>query len=161
MQLIVARSSNNVIGSNGDLPWHIPEDLAFFKKTTLGASVIMGRKTYESVGFPLPKRRNIVVTRQADYKAPGCEIAASLHDAIALCADDPSCFLCGGARIYQEGLPLVQTMYITEVDLVIEGDTVFPDFNLEDFDESTLHSYSNCGPNSLSITIKKFERRTT
>lgn len=124
MTLIVARARNGVIGKNNQLPWRLPQDLAFFKRTTLGAPVVMGRKTHESIGRPLPGRRNIVVSRTPGLKISGCETVTSLNAALALATDAniPEIFLIGGAQLYQEGLLLADKMIVTEIDADIEGD---------------------------------------
>jgi dihydrofolate reductase len=102
--LIVAMDENRLIGSNNGLPWHLPADLAFFKRTTMGKPIVMGRKTFESIGRPLPGRRNIVVTRDPDFSAAGCDIANSIDAALDLCADDEEVMLIGGASLYQQSL---------------------------------------------------------
>ena len=124
--LVVATAKNGCIGINNDMPWHIPEDFAFFKAYTSGKPVVMGRKTWESLPKkPLPNRRNIVITRQADYVAEGAEVVGDLQAAFALCADAPEIIVMGGAQIYAEALPLVTDLRITEVDLSVEGDAYF------------------------------------
>jgi dihydrofolate reductase len=125
---IYAVSENDVIGRDNDLPWHLPNDLKFFKANTLGKPMIMGRKTYESIGRPLPKRRNLILTRQADFSAEGCEVYASLDDALATCADEAEVVLIGGAGLYREafGRDLVGKVYQTLVHAEVEGDVVFP-----------------------------------
>jgi len=128
LALIVAVARNGVIGHQGGLPWHISEDLKHFKKTTSGHAIIMGRKTYDSIGGPLPKRRNIVVTRQSDLELPGCDRAESLDEAIALArTTDPCPFIIGGASIYEEALPMATELHVTTIDREVEGDTYFPE----------------------------------
>jgi dihydrofolate reductase len=127
--LVFARASNGVIGRDGGLPWHLPEDLAHFKAVTLGAPVIMGRKTWDSLPprfRPLPGRRNIVVTRQADWAAPGAERAASLAQAAALCHEAPRAWVIGGAELYAQAVPLAQVAEVTEIDQAFEGDAHAP-----------------------------------
>jgi dihydrofolate reductase len=128
--LIYARARNGVIGKNGGLPWHLPEDLAHFKRVTLGCPVIMGRKTWESIPErfrPLPGRTNIVVTRQADWNAPGAERAASLDLAIARCAAQPLAWVIGGAQLYAQALPRADIAEVTEIDADYEGDAFAPE----------------------------------
>lgn len=132
ISIIVAIGSNNVIGKNGALPWHLPEDLKRFKQLTMGHPIIMGRKTHESIGKPLPGRVNIVITRQKGYTAPGCEVFSSFEEAVAKYKDqDP--FVIGGAEIYRVALPLADRLYITEVHPNAKtgegGDVFFPDFD--------------------------------
>ena len=124
--LVAAVARNGVIGANGKLPWHLPEDLQHFKKLTLGHPIIMGRRTWETLGKPLPGRDSIVVTRRAGYEAPGASVAASLQAAIALCAGEPVAFVIGGAELYAEALPLADGLVLTEIDRDYEGDTRFP-----------------------------------
>lgn len=124
--LIAAVAKNGVIGARGKLPWHLPEDLQHFKKLTLGHPIIMGRRTWESLGRPLPGRESIVITRKAGYTAPGASVAASLEAAIALCAGEPVAFVIGGAEIYAAALPLADGLVLTEIDLDYEGDARFP-----------------------------------
>ena len=135
LALIVAVARNGVIGKNGQLPWHVSEDLKHFKKTTNGHAIIMGRNTHDSIGRPLPKRRNIVVTRQGGAVFRGCETAHSLEEAIALArTTDPCPFVIGGASLYQEALPLATELHLTTIDRDVEGDAHFPD-DLSEFEE--------------------------
>lgn len=129
LSLIVAMDDNRLIGSNNGLPWHLPADLAFFKRTTMGKPVIMGRKTFESIGKPLPGRRNIVVTRDPKFSAEGCEIANSIDAAIELCHHDDEIMLIGGASLYQQSFERATDLYITRIHHCFDGDTWFPDFD--------------------------------
>lgn len=124
--LIVARAANGVIGLNNTLPWQLPEDLRHFKATTLGHVLVMGRKTFESIGRPLPGRRTIVLTRDPSWTRPGCERAASMDEAITLAGDVPSVFIAGGGEIYRAVLDQADQAIITEIDLEPEGDAFFP-----------------------------------
>jgi len=124
--LIVARARNGVIGRDGKLPWRLPEDLAFFKRTTMGQPIVMGRRTWESIGRPLPGRRNIVVSRRAGFLADGVETAPSLDEALRLCADSEEVFVIGGAQLYAEALPRAGRLIVTEIDADFEGDTHWP-----------------------------------
>lgn len=131
--IIVAVARNGVIGANNAIPWHLPEDLQHFKAATIGHAVIMGRKTFDSIGRPLPGRRIIVVTRNVNWRHTGCETASSLEAAIVLCQTDHplmhqtnEIFVAGGAQLYCAALPLASRMLITRIDLVVEGDTTFP-----------------------------------
>lgn len=128
LTLIVARARNGVIGRDNQLPWRLPEDLAFFKRTTMGAPIVMGRKTHESIGRPLPGRRNIVVTRDASRRFEGCETAASMAEALALAAKGGAAeaFLIGGTQLYGEGIAFADKLIITEIDADFEGDATFP-----------------------------------
>jgi dihydrofolate reductase len=134
LALIVAVARNGVIGRGGDLPWHVSEDLRHFKNTTSGHAIIMGRKTHESIGRALPKRRNIVVTRSG-AQFQGCETAASLEEAIALARTSDECpFVVGGARLYEAALALATEIHMTTIDEDVEGDTFFP-MDLPEFEE--------------------------
>jgi dihydrofolate reductase len=128
LTIIVARARNGVIGRDNQLPWHLPEDLGFFKRTTMGAPIIMGRKTHESIGRPLPGRRNIVVTRDRARQFQGCEMAASIGEALTLAAKDGAqeAFLIGGTQLYAEGIGFADKLVITEIDADVEGDATFP-----------------------------------
>lgn len=119
MNIIVAASENNAIGNKGGMPWHLSADLKYLKATTMGHTIIMGRKTYESIGRPLPGRRNVVVSRQPDLKIEGCEVYASLEEAIANAKDDEA-FIMGGAQIYNQAWTLADRIYLTRVHAVIE-----------------------------------------
>jgi dihydrofolate reductase len=123
----VCYAQNRVIGRDGDLPWRYAEDLKHFKRTTMGHAILMGRKTYESIGRPLPGRRNVIITRQAEFVAAGCEVVGSLEEALdAARASDPCPFVIGGASIYELALPLATELHLTEVQLEVEGDVYFP-----------------------------------
>ncbi|MDH3200742.1 MAG: dihydrofolate reductase [Myxococcales bacterium] len=127
LALIVAVARNGVIGKDGALPWHVSEDLKHFKNTTKGHAVIMGRKTFESIGRPLPHRRNIVITRREGASFAGCEVANGLTEAIDLARASDDCpFIIGGASLYEEALPLVTEIHLTTIDREVEGDTQFP-----------------------------------
>lgn len=129
ISIIAAMSRNQVIGQNNQLPWHLPVDLAHFKKTTLGKTVIMGYKTFESIGCrPLPKRRNIIISRQK-RELNGAECFSNLEAALATCSAEAEVMICGGAEIYRMALPIAHQMYLTIVDVDIAGDTYFPDWN--------------------------------
>lgn len=125
LTIIVATDKKRGIGINNTLPWRLPEDLAHFKRTTSGHSIIMGRKTFESIGRPLPQRRNIVVTRNPDWHHAGTESVGSLHEALVLAGDDHA-FIIGGAEIYQQSLQLADTLIVTEIQQEFECDAFFP-----------------------------------
>lgn len=145
VSIIVARALHNVIGFNNTLPWHLPEDLAHFKRTTLGKTVIMGRKTFESIvarlGRPLPGRRNIVVTRNSSWTFPGIDHASSLDQALLLCAAEPRVFVIGGAQLYAEALHVADELIITEIDRMIEGDAFFPEINMNDWHQTKCEDH--------------------
>lgn len=128
IKIIAAISKNHQIGKDNKLPWHISEDLQYFKKTTSGKAVLMGRKTFESLGKPLPNRRNIVLTRDTNFKAEGIETIHSMEEALELCKSLEDIFIIGGGQIYTAFLPYADELYLTLVDKVIDGDTDFPAF---------------------------------
>lgn len=165
ISLIVARAKNCVIGVDGDLPWRLSSDLKFFKKTTLGKPVMMGRITWESLPFPLPGRPNLVLTRNADYAAKGAEVFTDKSDMIgrayelagAMNVDE--IMLIGGARLYADMLPMIDRMYITEVQTEIDGDAFFPDFD-ENAWTCLSESAATKGPkDDYPFVIRVWERR--
>ena len=129
MELIVARGKNGVIGLKGKMPWHLPEDLKHFKETTMGCPVLMGRKTWESIGRALPGRTNVVLTRDSSYLALGAHVATTLEEALACGQDAPKFCVVGGARLYRTGLEKdwIRTAWVTEIDAAPDGDAFFPD----------------------------------
>ena len=128
VSVIVAVAENGVIGDKNSLLWHISEDLRNFKRITSGHPVVMGRKTFESLGRPLPNRKNVVITRQ-DIEIEGCEVAHSLEEALAMFSADEEIFIIGGAQIYREAMPIADRFYLTRVHHSYEGDTSFPEWN--------------------------------
>lgn len=160
LALIVAYSRNRVIGRDNALPWRLPSDLAHFKRTTMGKPIIMGRRTWESLGRPLPGRLNIVLTRSADYQAEGATIAASLEEAMSLCeeGDTEVAFVIGGEEIFRLALPLARRIVATEIDADIEGDTWFPAL------PDTWHEierHPQLEENGLSFAFVTYERHTS
>ncbi len=150
---VVAVSRNGVIGREGTLPWHIPSDLKRFKEITMGKPVVMGRKTWESLPRkPLPGRRNIVVTRQKGYAAEGAEVVHGVDAAIAACETDPEVAVIGGGEIYQLLWPIVNRLYLTEVDMHAEGDTLFPAIDPQEWREVSREEHSQ-GPNDSAAFI--------
>lgn len=129
ISLIVAHDENYVIGLNNEMPWHLPGDLQYFKEQTLGKPIIMGRKTFESIGRPLPGRRNIVITRNAAYSQQGVEIVSSLEEALALVGDVPEIMIIGGEQIFKLALPIANRLYITKIANQFVGDTFFPKYD--------------------------------
>jgi dihydrofolate reductase len=126
VSLVVAASKNNVIGRDGELPWHLPEDLRHFKRITTGKPVIMGRKTFESIGRPLPDRHNIVMTRDPDYAAEGCDVVDSVAEALDVAGDADEVMVIGGGQVYRDFLPRADRIYMTRVQAEVQGDTRFP-----------------------------------
>ncbi len=126
LSIIVAVAANGVIGNGNQLPWRLPDDLQRFKALSLGKPIVMGRKTFDSIGRPLPGRLNIVVSRQRDLQIPGCRVVASLDEAIAAAQAAPEIVIVGGAEIYRQVLPQVATIHLTRVHADIAGDVLFP-----------------------------------
>jgi dihydrofolate reductase len=154
ISLIAAVARNGAIGKDNALLWRLPEDLQFFKRTTLGCPVIMGRKTYDSIGRPLPGRRNIVVSRNPAWSAAGVETAHSLDAALALVADAHKVFVIGGAQLYEQALPLANELVLTEVDADYDGDTFFPAWSKAAFTETSRevhHAAAPQGPDGLGL----------
>jgi dihydrofolate reductase len=147
--LIAAMASNRVIGKGNDIPWHIPGEQQRFKKITWGYPLIMGRRTYESIGHPLPGRRNIVVTRNETYEAPGCEIVNSFDSALALCEDEMKVFIIGGAQLYELSLARATSLILTVLNRKVDGDIFFPEFAENDY--SIVKSESVTEPEGYMI----------
>jgi dihydrofolate reductase len=143
LSLIAAMANQRVIGRDNTLPWRLPEDLQHFKRTTLGKPVIMGRKTWESLGRPLPGRRNIVVSRNPDYLPVGGELVSSLEAAMAATADVEEAFVIGGADLYRQALPLAQRIYLTEIAGDYAGDAHFPEFAAADWREVSREAHTS------------------
>ncbi|MDT8364395.1 MAG: dihydrofolate reductase [Nitrosomonas sp.] len=136
LAILAAVAANRVIGIDNTLPWHLPADLKHFKTLTIGQIVVMGRRTFESIGFPLPGRTNVVLTQQADLVLPGVNVVGSMNDVLDQFANDArSIFVIGGAQIYQEALPLCQRLYLTEIQQSFAGDTFFPEFERDEWHE--------------------------
>jgi dihydrofolate reductase len=156
LSIIVAASSNNVIGKDNKLPWHLPEDLKYFKNTTWAMPVVMGRKTYESIGKPLSGRINIVITRNKDLKIDGVEAVQSLNEAMEIAGKHKvkEVFIIGGAEIFNTSLPLVSRIYLTRIHSEIDGDVFFPVFNKENW---LLVKNKDCEPDEKNIFSYSFQ----
>lgn len=141
VSIIVGMAKNRVIGADNDLPWHIPADLKYFKATTLGKPILMGRKTFDSIGKPLPGRQNIVITRNDAWEHDGVTVSPSLEAAISSAGEVDEVMIVGGAQIYQQALSMADRMYITEVDLECEGDAVFPEFDVSEWKETSRQAH--------------------
>ncbi|MCO4799538.1 MAG: type 3 dihydrofolate reductase [Colwelliaceae bacterium] len=158
--MIVAHANNRIIGKDNDMPWHLPADLAYFKKTTLGKPVIMGRKTYESIGRPLPGRLNIVISRDDNYLAEGVVTVTSVEQALTKAGDVEEVMVIGGGAIYQHCLAAADRLYITHIDAEIEGDTQFPYYDLDN-DWSLSHSekYAADEKNAFELNFCIYQRK--
>ena len=157
--LIVARARNGVIGREGKLPWRLPEDLAFFKRTTTGHPIVMGRRTWDSIGRPLPGRRSIVVSRRAGFAAAGAEVAANLDEALRLCADSEEVFVIGGAQLYAEALPRAGRLIVTEIDADFEGDTHWPAPDPGEWREAAREHLPPAGQRPFGLDFVTYVRR--
>ncbi len=160
ISLVVAISSNRAIGKDNQLLWHLPADLKHFKQLTSGHTILMGRKTFESIGKPLPNRRNIVISRQEALFFSGAEVVSSLEKALELTKDEKEVFIIGGAEIYQLALPIATTIYLTEVEATYEADAFFP--VLPDDEWKLLHkaAHSPDEKNNLPYTFCVFQRKS-
>lgn len=161
ISLIVAAAENNVIGLEGKLPWHLPADMKYFKQTTAGHTVIMGRGTYESLGKPLPGRSNIVITRQENYAAPGCSVVGSLKAAIDYAAEtgDSEAFIIGGGDIFMQSVLWADRIYLTRIFHSFEGDTFFPVLNNEDWVMVNEQIHPADEKNKYAFSFQTFERQ--
>ena len=149
--LIAAMAKNRVIGRGNGIPWHIPGEQQRFKTMTMGHTLVMGRKTFESIGRPLPGRKTIIITRNPEYPAAGCSVAPSLAAALALCPDTETIFIAGGGEIYREALPLADAIYLTMLDREVEGDTLFPEVAPNQFRATSTERVE--GPDPYTLTI--------
>jgi len=158
ISIIVAMAQNRTIGVNNTLPWRCPEDLRHFKALTMGHHMIMGRKTFESIGRPLPGRTTVVVTRDRELNIEGCLVAHSLPDALAACSNDSQIFIVGGAEIYAQAMPLVDTLYITEIQQDVTGDAHFPHFDKSAWLEAAREIRHQETPQALEYHFVTYRR---
>ncbi len=159
ISIIVAASTNNVIGVQGELPWKISDDLKRFKALTLGKPVVMGRRTYESIGRPLPGRQNIVITRQAEFDAQGCDVVASPQEALRVTGDAAEIFIIGGSEIYALFLPKANRLYLTRVHARIDGDAHFPDIDEQNWQLVDTEAHDASDANQFAFEFRTYERR--
>lgn len=156
VSVVVAVAKNGVIGKSNDLPWYLPADLRHFKDITTGGTVIMGRKTYDSIidrlGKPLPNRRNIVITR-GKHHDEGVEFVPTVEAAIKLAAKDESAYIIGGAQVFEQSLPLADTIYLTEVHADIDGDTFFPDLDSSEWQETARQEFEKDDKNQYDYAF--------
>jgi len=163
--LIAAFAQNRVVGINNTLPWHLPEDLKYFKRTTSGKAIIMGRKTYDSIGRPLPNRTNIVISRNSDFQAEGVRVVASLEAAIELAKevnfinDVQEVMIIGGASIYEAALPIADRLYLTHVHAEIEGDAYFPEVNFKQWVEVSREDYQASDKNPYDYSFVVYDKK--
>ena len=157
--LVVAVARNGVIGRNNALPWKLPADLAHFKKVTMGHPIVMGRRTYESIGRPLPGRKNIVVTHNRAYEAPGCTVVSSLDEAWNAAGDAEEVCVIGGTTLFAETLPIADVIHLTEVEAAVDGDTFMPAFDRRQWSEREVARHPADERNAYPIRILELERR--
>ncbi|HHQ4599848.1 type 3 dihydrofolate reductase [Aeromonas veronii] len=161
ISMIAAMAHDRVIGKDNQMPWHLPADLAHFKRVTLGKPVLMGRKTFESIGRPLPGRRNLVISRNPDYQAEGIEVVGSVEAALALLAGSSveELMVIGGGHLYAEMLPSADCLYLTRIDLAVEGDTRFPAFDDGQWQRVDCESHSADEKNPHPYSFETWQRR--
>jgi dihydrofolate reductase len=160
---IVAVAKNGVIGADGQIPWYLPADLAWFKKTTLGHHVIMGRNSFHSIGRPLPKRTNIVITRDPFFSAEGVLIAHSVEEALGMAFDneETEAFIIGGGQIYRDSMELWDKLYLTTVETAPEGDVHFPEINPDEWNETWCEERPADEKNEFDFTFRILARNET
>jgi len=159
ISIIVAASTNNVIGVQGELPWKISDDLKRFKKLTMGKPVVMGRRTWESIGRPLPGRQNIIITRQSGFSAAGCDVVVSPAAALAASGDADEIMIIGGSQIYDLFLPKAGRLYVTRVHTEIEGDAFFPDIAAGDWALVATEVHAASEVNEFAFDFRTYERK--
>ncbi len=158
ISLIVAMDRNRLIGRGNALPWHLPADLAHFKAVTMGKPIVMGRKTYESIGRPLPGRHNIVISRNPHFAAAGCTVVASVEQALAVSAAAPELMIIGGAQLYAELLPRAQRLYLTRIDASFDGDAWFPELDANQWRELERSDHAADERNAYPYSFLTLER---
>lgn len=158
--IIAAVAENRVIGIDNVLPWRLPDDLKHFRRLTTGHHVLMGRKNYESIGGPLADRTNLVLTRNSGYSAPGCRVVTSIEQALEIARDDPETFVIGGADVYAQTLDRADRMYLTLVHAVVEGDTLFPAFEANQWAELERDDHDADARHAHAYSLVTLERTT-
>jgi len=162
LSIIAAMDRNRLIGADNQLPWHLPADLHFFKRTTLGKPILMGRKTFDSIGRPLPGRRNVIISRNPNYQAAGCDVVHSIEEALELVRESEEVMLIGGATLYEQALPLAQRLYLTLIDAEFEGDAWFPNYpQLGNWQEISHEKQQADEKNRLDYAFVILESNTT
>ena len=159
VSLIVAMARNRVIGAGGRIPWYLPNELQLFKRITMGHPIIMGRKTYESIGRLLPGRTTIIVTRQSDYRVPGAIVAHSLDEAIARCRNEEEIFVIGGGELYRETLPRADRIYLTTVEAEPPGDTFMPEIDWSAWRETSAESFGTDEKHAYPYRFAVYDRK--
>lgn len=160
ISLIAAIGKNRIIGNKNALPWSLPADMKHFKELTAGKPVIMGRKTFESIGKPLPNRTNIIITHNQNYKAEGCTVVHSPDDALKAAENHEEVMVIGGARIYKEFLPKADKMCLTLIDADFEGDAYFPEYSIEEWEETAYEEHERDKDNPYNYTFLVLTRKS-
>lgn len=158
LSIIAAMAGNRAIGIKNTLPWRLPEDLKRFKELTMGHHIVMGRKTYDSIGKPLPGRDTVIVTRNADYAVPGCLAVNSLDAALTVSHGDAEVFFVGGADLYRQTLTIANRIYLTEIQRVFDGDAFFPEFDKNHWVETSREKHKTDGPNGFEYHFVIYDR---
>jgi dihydrofolate reductase len=159
ISIIVAASTNDVIGRDGELPWHLPDDLRRFRQLTTGKPIIMGRKTHESIGRPLPDRQNIVITRNAGYEAPGCDVVTTPTAALAAAAGADEVMIIGGSGIYDTFLPMADRIFMTRIHANVDGDVLFPAPDSTEWEQVSLEPHSRDERHAHAFDFTVYARR--
>ena len=159
VSIIVAMDRNGLIGKGNRLPWHLPADLKHFKQVTMGKPIVMGRKTHQSIGRPLPGRTNIVVTRDPDYGAEGCTVVNSLNEALSAAGEVEEVMIIGGATLYEQALPHTGRIYLTRVQAELDGDTWFPELREADWTVVAASDHDKDNKNPFAYTFEILERK--
>jgi dihydrofolate reductase len=158
LAIIVATDQQGLIGENNDLPWRLSADLQYFRQVTMAKPLIMGRNTHESIGRPLPGRKNIIVTKNKSFHADGCTVVNSIDDALLACEDVDEVMVMGGASLYEQLLPIADKLYLTQVHASLAGDTWFPAWNKEEWSEISREDYQADGKNEYDYSFIVYEK---
>lgn len=159
IHMLVAMAANRVIGKNNAMPWHLPADLKHFKRMTTGHTIIMGRKTFESIGKPLPKRTSVIITSQPHYSSQGCIIAHSLQEALHVAANEEKVFIIGGASVYLQALPYAKALHLTLIHREIEGDTHFPPIDETQWEETGREDHQPDAKNPMPYSFITYRKK--
>jgi len=159
LSIVVAMDDNRLIGKGNGLPWHLPADLAYFKKITTDNSILMGRNTYDSIGKPLPNRRNIVITRNSEISIKGCEVVNSIEKALSITKDEEEVMIIGGANLFEQLLPNVSRLYITHIEGEFEGETYFPNYDENEWLDVSRESHQPDEKNKYAYQFSIMDRK--
>ncbi|WP_332695790.1 dihydrofolate reductase [Halalkalibacter lacteus] len=159
ISFVVAMDRNRLIGKENQLPWHLPADLAYFKRVTTGHTIVMGRKTYESIGRPLPKRKNVVLTRSEGYEAEGCEVVHDIEDVLQMAKQEKECFVIGGTEVFRLFWDYVDRLYVTYIDETFDGDTYFPKIEEEQWEIASVEMGKVDEKNRYPHEFRTYERK--